>query len=241
VTILHHSEIHCLVLNKPAGLLTHPNTQKDEPRSLLTCHYDLQKECYRWGPDGREHLYLVHRLDSATSGLLLTTRSPHLATELRKLFESRSIKKIYRAIAYGSASPSAAQSPTTWQDVLTTSRSAGQLRTRVRPSSPSAAPAITHVKFLGTGTRGPLRLTALEMKPETGRPHQLRVQAAHHRLPLLGDQTYGDFAANREWTRLTGSKRLMLHAWKITLPAGIISPSPTTFTAPLPPEFTIPS
>lgn len=55
-------------------------------------------------------------------------------------------------------------------------------------------------------------LSLLRLEPHTGRSHQLRVQCARRRLPIVGDQTYGDFARNREFARRTGLKRLFLHS-----------------------------
>jgi 23S rRNA-/tRNA-specific pseudouridylate synthase len=56
------------------------------------------------------------------------------------------------------------------------------------------------------------RLTLIRLEPRTGRSHQLRVQCAKSHLPIIGDQTYGDFARNREFAKLTGTKRLFLHS-----------------------------
>jgi 23S rRNA-/tRNA-specific pseudouridylate synthase len=57
-----------------------------------------------------------------------------------------------------------------------------------------------------------LRLTLIQLEPRTGRSHQLRVQCARRNLPIVGDQTYGDFARNRAFAKSTGSKRLFLHS-----------------------------
>jgi 23S rRNA-/tRNA-specific pseudouridylate synthase len=60
--------------------------------------------------------------------------------------------------------------------------------------------------------RGPPPLALLQLVPKTGRSHQLRVQCARRHLPIVGDQTYGDFRRNREFARRTGWKRLFLHS-----------------------------
>jgi len=60
-------------------------------------------------------------------------------------------------------------------------------------------------------------LALLSLRPETGRTHQLRVQAAAHGLPIAGDERYGDFAANRFLAAEIGLKRMFLHAFRISL------------------------
>ncbi len=59
---------------------------------------------------------------------------------------------------------------------------------------------------------GQPRLTLIKLEPRTGRSHQLRVQCAKRHLPIVGDQTYGDFKANRALAKATGCKRLCLHS-----------------------------
>jgi 23S rRNA-/tRNA-specific pseudouridylate synthase len=61
-------------------------------------------------------------------------------------------------------------------------------------------------------TAGPPPLALVRLEPRTGRSHQLRVQCAKRGLPIVGDQTYGEFRANREFARQTGWKRLFLHS-----------------------------
>jgi 23S rRNA-/tRNA-specific pseudouridylate synthase len=69
-------------------------------------------------------------------------------------------------------------------------------------------------------------LALLQLEPATGRSHQLRVQCARRHLPIVGDATYGDFRANRDYARHSGQKRLFLHSHETSLPLG-----PRTFTA----------
>ena len=59
---------------------------------------------------------------------------------------------------------------------------------------------------------GPPPLALVQLDPQTGRSHQLRVQCARRGLPIVGDQTYGDFRRNREFAKATGCKRLFLHS-----------------------------
>lgn len=230
--VLLEREDGLVVLEKPEGLMTHPNVQADERRSLLVCHYDRKAECYRWGRDGRERLWLGHRLDSATSGLILAAREEGLAREIKQAFAQRLVKKCYVALAFGCGP----QERVTWRDGLRTERVQGRLRSEICPRGEAA---ITQARMVMWGHRGRLMVCRLELEPETGRPHQLRVQCAGHGLPLVGDQTYGDFSANRAWLKAGGSKRLFLHAWKLALPAlGPRSPA-ATLESPVPELFAL--
>ena len=104
-----------IALAKPAAILSHPNAGGDEPRSLLTVRYHPDGEYYGWTAIGVEHrFYLLNRLDSATSGLLLGATNERLAAEVRLLFQKKHIRKIYNALDFGV--PTANQQ--VWKDRL---------------------------------------------------------------------------------------------------------------------------
>src|SRR5580700_7407214 len=93
------------------------------------------------------------------------------------------------------------------------------------------------MSLLRTGT-GPVRTSLLRLEPQTGRSHQLRVQCAKRGLPIVGDRTYGDFAANRAFARGGGPKRMFLHSLEVAFAyrfAGV--ERSFAATAPLPAEF----
>jgi len=191
---------------KPAGVLSHPNEARDEPRSLLVAHYDTVGEFYHWlAEPGRlaGKLWLLNRLDSATSGLLLAAASEKLAHEIRASFQRRHVKKVYNALVFGA--PRAARE--VWTDRLAVAKRGGQIRTATSGHIPSEA----HVRVLRT-KRDARILTLIELEPKTGRSHQLRVQCTKRHLPIVGDATYGDFRANRDFAKATGEKRLFLHS-----------------------------
>ncbi|MFQ3670956.1 MAG: RNA pseudouridine synthase, partial [Verrucomicrobiia bacterium] len=214
VRVLAERENGLVVLEKPEGVLTHPNVQADERRSLLVCHYDRKGECYRWGRDGRERLWLAHRLDGATSGLLVASREVGLAERLRQAFAERRVGKSYLALVFGPGP----ERWVTWRDPLVTERTGGQMRSRILGRGAAVAAAVTQARCVKRGRTAGLVVSLLELEPETGRPHQLRVQCAARDWPIVGDGTYGDFAANRSWAKAGRGKRLMLHAWKVRLP-----------------------
>jgi len=191
---------------KPAGVLSHPNVARDEPRSLLIAHYDTKGEFYHWPEaEGRPagKLWLLNRLDSATSGLLLGAASEKLAYEVRASFQRRHVKKVYNALVFGV--PRSVKE--IWQDRLAVDKRAGQIRTATTGHIPSEA----HMRVLRT-RRDARVISLIELEPKTGRSHQLRVQCTKRHLPIVGDATYGDFKANRDFAKASGEKRLFLHS-----------------------------
>ncbi len=218
-------------LNKPEGVLSHPNSPRDVPRSLLRADYDLEDECFAWAsPGGRRRLWLLNRLDSATSGLILASTDGKLAAEVRAQFKRRQVRKTYQALVFGHPRlPSEA-----WRDSLEVRKHGGKIRTIARAGRIQAECLMTLVRA-GTGTP---RLSLLRLEPVTGRSHQLRVQAAKRGMPIVGDQTYGNFAANRAFAKSGHPKRLFLHSHRVTFEytlAGQVQEF--SAEAPLPPEF----
>ena len=196
-------------LDKPEGVLSHPNSPRDESRSLVRAAYDEADECFRWpGPGGGTcSLWLINRLDSATSGLILVAADGVLAREVREQFRRRRVRKVYQALVFGR--PRLAEE--TWRDVLGVRRQGGHLRTSAGAGN---LPAESRMALVGT-SRGAQILSLIQLEPHTGRSHQLRVQCAKRGLPIVGDRTYGDFAANKAFVRAGGPKRMFLHSLEI--------------------------
>jgi len=197
---------------KPAGVLSHPNAPSDEPRSLLTAPYHAADECYEWtdpaAPEPRR-LWLINRLDSATSGVILAAAGAELAAAVRERFERKQVRKVYQALVFGAPSRAAEY----WRDLLQVEKRGGMIRTSIRGGQ---VPAECQMSVIRRGRREP-RVTLIRLEPRTGRSHQLRVQCAKRGVPIVGDQTYGDFARNREFARLAGTKRLFLHSLETSL------------------------
>ncbi|MFT3780641.1 MAG: RNA pseudouridine synthase [Nibricoccus sp.] len=206
VQVVTHDANGLVAFNKPAGTLSQPNSTRDEERALLTAHYDKDGEFYFWGDSAERSagkLWLLNRLDSATSGLILAAGSESLAGEIRALFQKRHIRKVYNALVFGQ--PHVARE--IWRDRLAVEKRGGQIRTTTGGHIPSEA----HMRVLRQ-RRGEWPLALIDLEPKTGRSHQLRVQCAKRHLPIVGDATYGDFKANREFAKATGEKRLFLHS-----------------------------
>lgn len=195
-------------LDKPEGVLSHPNGPKDVARSLVTAAYDDAEECYEWpgGAGAARRLWLINRLDSATSGLILAARDGALAHEIRAQFQRRLVRKTYRAVVFGK--PRHVEE--NWKDVLNVKHLGGQIRTHAAGGGLSAECLMTLVRAVSEP-----RVSQIQLEPRTGRSHQLRVQCAKRGLPIVGDRTYGDFGANREFARAGNPKRLFLHSLAI--------------------------
>jgi 23S rRNA-/tRNA-specific pseudouridylate synthase len=197
------AERELIAVDKAAGVLSHPNRAADQAKSLLGVPYDAEREVYIAGENS---WFLLNRLDSPTSGVILLTSDLALATAVRAAFASGGVEKTYIALVKGI--PRCPRER--WQDFLRVERSGGRLRTRVSRGAPNA---VTRMEVLQRGRGVPAR-SLLQLSPETGRTHQLRAQCAARSLPILGDANYGDFATNRELKRRLSAERLFLHSHK---------------------------
>lgn len=219
-----------IAFNKPAAVMSHPNLPGACRNALCTVPYDHDEECYEWlDADGNtQRLWLLNRLDSPTSGIVLGSVNPKTAEKVRTIFRERRAQKRYLAVVRGfDFEPKTG----TWRDTLAKQHdSRGFVRSHQDGRGKSA---ITGFRWLKSD-RHRLDLALIELTPETGLTHQLRVQCAKHRHPILGDKTYGDFKFNRELKQRTGFNRLALHAayLEIPLPDGKFRVS-----APIPQDF----
>ena len=193
--------------DKPEGVLSHPNGPRDLARSLVRASYDTEEECFQWtAPDGgTARLWLINRLDSATSGLILACADGALAREVRAQFQRRRVRKVYQALVFGKPR----QESEEWRDRLEVRKQGGVIRTAGGGNIPAES-RMTLVR----AAAGEPRVSLLRLEPHTGRSHQLRVQCAKRHLPIVGDRTYGDFVANRAYAKATGEKRLFLHSFE---------------------------
>lgn len=197
-----------LAVNKPAGLLAEPKRGATRP-SLL------ELACARFGA-----LTLFHRLDRDTSGVLLLTRGGAINAQLTQAFQAGLVVKEYVAVVRASQHLAAS----------------GVIEARLRPSpqrrdcmevtAKGGQRAVTRYHVVAVSDDR----AWVQLFPETGRQHQLRVHLAHLGAPILGDRLYGDVAS---------APRLMLHAHAITLPAAIFG-QVRRFSAPLPAGFAPP-
>lgn len=194
LTVLYEDN-HCLAVDKPARLLTMGDATGEQ--TLLDFAKDYIKRAY--GKPGAVFLGVVHRLDRPVSGVVLFARTSKAAARLSEQFRERSVEKIYRAIVEG-VPP---ERDTVLQDWLWKDPGRNVTQT-VREGTPGAQQAALAIKRLETNDSRSL----VEVKPVTGRSHQIRVQLASRGWPILGDAKYGSNV------RLDGN--IALHASSLT-------------------------
>ena len=200
-----------VALEKPIGVMTHPNGEAPSPKALLRARYDRRRECYFWQDEASENreLYLIHRLDSPTSGVLLACFEAGIAKDARNAFAQRKARKVYHALVVGRPRGPAGLWVDRWQDKDAT-------RGRGARGREGGGQARAHCEIVGFDKRG-LGITAIRLTPQTGRTHQLRIQCQRRDAPIVGDQQYGRFRRNRELAKALGTDRLFLHALEIDL------------------------
>lgn len=167
---------HCLAVNKPSGIGSAHFQGRDETMDRLVKHYLKQKH----QKPGNVFLGVVQRLDKAVSGVLLFARTSKGAARLAEQFREGTVEKVYWAVVEGEVQAQAG----TLEDWLLKNDKRVEV---VPPQTAGAKQALLHFQKKGSH-RG---LTWLEIRPQTGRTHQLRVQLAHHGHPIYGDAKYG--------------------------------------------------
>lgn len=236
VTLLTHDANGLAALYKPEGVLSHPNMESEVPRAILTVPYSIKGECFNWTPAdipgaAPRRLYLLNRLDSATSGVILVTANEKLAAYIRDLFLHKHVQKLYRALVFGKPSESSQH----WRDKLAIQKRAAQIRVGTGGDKASES----RMTVLRQNREAVPPLALIQLEPLTGRSHQLRVQCAGRKLPIVGDLTYGDFGANKTFAKATGLKRLFLHSYSTRFDYEWAGKKHSfSATAPLPDEFT---
>lgn len=198
--ILYEDE-DLLAVNKPEGVLSHPNPGGKRGSCAFGGNYDMQDR--RFDDRGRS-LWLVHRLDKDTSGVLLAARSRDFSLQIRELFLRQDVIKSYAALVLGI--PRVPEGD--WYDFIDTRRGREQVRSRAAGGrKPNAR---LHYRSIEPFSQRRAALLSIDLY--TGRTHQIRVQCASRGHPVLGDRIYGDFGANRIFRGEAGLTRLFLHA-----------------------------
>jgi len=211
-----HSDERLLVLDKPSGIAVHGG-------SGLT--FGIIEALRAARPT--ETLELVHRLDRDTSGLLLVARRRPALRTLHALLREGAVRKSYLALVAGKWR----QSRQRIDAPLRTDLRVGGERT-VRVTAQGGKASLTEFRVV---ERYGEQATLIEAILHTGRTHQIRVHAGHAGHPVLGDDKYGDPAANAQM-RALGLQRMFLHAHScaFTWPESGVEQS---FNAPLPPQL----
>lgn len=169
-----HADPHLLVVEKPAGMVTHPSRGHSEG----TLVHGLIAGGIAGGDDP-ERPGIVHRLDRDTSGLLLVARTERTHRALARMMRDREIERRYLALVYGPFPPALSVDRPTGRDP--------RRRMRQAVLTVGGREAVTHFRRLEE--IGDLAL--IEARLETGRTHQVRVHLEHAGHPVLGDPVYG--------------------------------------------------
>ena len=194
--VLYHDEF-LAVVDKPAGLMVHDS-------KLARCETDFAADRLR--EQFGKPIFLVHRLDRATSGCLLLAFDRDSASLLGKALMSRGVEKDYLAVCRGW--------PAEAEFSVDHPLDGG-------PGKPQKKPAVTHFEKLATAELdqpsagfATSRYALLRARPETGRFRQIRRHLKHLSHHLIGDTSHGDGRHNRAF-RMRGIHRMLLHAERL--------------------------
>jgi 23S rRNA pseudouridine1911/1915/1917 synthase len=212
-----YEDNHLLAVNKPAGLLVQGDRSGDE--SLLDVAGSYLK--HKYDKPGNVYLGLVHRLDRNVSGVVLLATTSKSAGRLSGQFRDGTVDKVYQAVVVGRP-PAGGDQLRSWLSAKGDSRGVTRAEQEVFPGARESLLGYNVVE-----SRGGWSL--VEVKPVTGRRHQIRAQFALAGHPLLGDVKYGS-------QRRLADHRIALHALSLTV-SHPVGGKMLTLTAPLPEDW----
>jgi 23S rRNA pseudouridine1911/1915/1917 synthase len=207
-----------IVVNKPAGLLTVPLERRADAPSV----YDQIEAHLR--PRGKRRPFVVHRIDRDTSGLVVFARHAAAQDRLKQQFKRREPERVYLAAVYGVPSPPRG----TWRDTLAWDQRA-LIQKETHPGDPRAKEAIADYSVVETFAGASL----LEVRLQTGKRNQIRLQARLRGHTLIGEERY---VYGPALLRPIPFERQALHAFRLAF----LHPDdgrPLAFEAPLPADF----
>lgn len=207
IRIIHEDDA-LLVIEKPAGLLAIA-TEKERTK---TAYYQLNEYLKRRNPEARERVFIVHRLDRDTSGLMLFAKNEAVKRKLQDQWKK--VEKRYYAVVEGVPGKKEGE-------ITSHLRETSSLKVYSSKGSPEAKYAITKYWILKAGRRN----TLLDVVLETGRKNQIRVHLADIGHPVVGDMKYG--------AQTDPIRRLALHAYVLSL-RHPVKGKPLEFRSPLP-------
>ena len=200
--IFEDSEL--FVVEKPSGWITNESGTTTKQPVLQTFIKENFK--YPLKDDWEARNGIVHRLDKETSGILLVAKTNSAFEDLQRQFKERSVHKTYTALVHGRVEEVEGE----------INEPVGRLPWRRDRFGvlPGGREAVTNYKVVGYYNNGSEDLTLLELKPKTGRTHQIRIHLKHIGYPIVADQFYSGRKTarkDRKWC-----PRLFLHAGGIT-------------------------
>lgn len=193
--ILLHRCARFVVVDKPAGMVVHRSELCPEGEPVLQ----------RLRDQLGQRIYPVHRLDRATSGVLVFALDPDAARHLSEQFAAHTVDKRYLAVVRG----------WTEADGVVDSPLAEDPTATAHPAVTEYRRCATVELAIAVGRYATARYALVEAHPRTGRMHQIRRHFAHLRHPIVGDVRYGDGRHNRMWREVLGRPGMMLRAVSI--------------------------
>ncbi len=225
-----------IVINKPAGLVVHADGKTTES-TLVDWIMENYPEIENVGEPlvlvskgGGETTIkrpgIVHRLDRETSGVMIIAKTPESFEFFKNAFKNRDVQKSYTAIVWGNVK----EDEETIDAPIARSKSDFRKWSAQRGRRGQERTAVTDHKVLSRFTEGNDKFTILELKPKTGRTHQIRVHMKYMNHPIICDSLYAEGKPS-----VLGFTRTALHSRKITFtdPDG----TEQAFEAPYPDDF----
>ena len=194
-----------LIVNKPAGVAVQGGADVAHP---------LDKEL----PQKLGYpIYLVHRLDMDTAGLMIIAKSPAAAAKWTKLIAEKSVQREYTAVCTGIFKK---KSGTLTEEIF---------QHGIRKTAVTHYSVLRSFEFSCSDEN--ISVNVVSLRLETGRMHQIRIHLAKENCPIIGDVKYGNFSLNKKLKKIAGVKKLFLAANKLVVP---IAGEKQTFEVPFP-------
>ena len=207
-----------IVLDKPAGLLAVPLERRSEASSA----FDQVTEHLR--PHGKRRPLVVHRIDRDTSGLVVFAKQAAAQNRLKGQFKRHAVERVYRAVVYGHPDPPAG----TWRDRLVWDQKA-LIQKETHPRDPRGTDAVSHYQVVERFRAASL----VEVRLETGKRNQIRIQARLRGHTLVGERRY---VYGPEELRPIQFERQALHAYRLAFEHPV-SGEALRFEAPIPADL----
>jgi 23S rRNA pseudouridine1911/1915/1917 synthase len=226
LNVLYEDE-YIIAIDKPAGVLAVPLERQEDAISVV----DQLKTYLR--SQGKRKPLVVHRIDRDTSGIVLFAKDGRAQAALKAQFRARSAERIYLAVVYGRPEPAAGR----WRDHLTWDQKA-LIQKKTDARDPRGTEAISDYRvvetFRATPTTGNMATSLVEVRLQTGKRNQIRLQARLRGHTLVGEQRY---TFGPDELRPIPFRRQALHAWRLRVrhPA---TERVMSFEAPLPGDLT---
>lgn len=209
---------HLVAVDKPPGLLT-DTASREQHRTRDS----VSKRLRAWLRVRGDRPRTVHRIDRDTSGVVLFARTDRAERHLRDQFRAHTTERTYLAVVHGIPAPP----ETTWED-LTRWNASARLLVALPPDAEGGHRTVSHIRVRRTFGR---RAAEVEIRIETGRRNQIRLQAAERGHPLLGERLYGTMPRGGPT-----APRQLLHAHRLVV-IHPVTGEPITFKAPLPKDY----